>query len=142
MAPGERAPFPVEAVIVEEDTGLVLSADTELHTCDEHPIRLMMALWEFVPERPGGVVLKGRNPYRLFAIVHDFDQEPSCRKEWVTGALDAGLAECRRLRVRAIATQVLGGRYGPITQEWFVAELARALWRNGDTALERIWVMT
>lgn len=141
LAPGERAPFPVQAVIVEEDTGLVLSANTELRISDEHPIRLMMALWDFEPERPGSVVLKGRNPYRLFAIVHDFDQEPACRNEWVTEALGAALAECSRLRVHSVATQVLGSRHGPISREWFVTELERALWRNQDTELRRIWVI-
>ena len=140
-APEDSPPFMVDAVVVEEDTGLILSADTRIKVKDEHPIRLMMALWEFVPEKPGTIVVKGRDPYRLFAIVHDFDEEPSCRKEWVLSSLHAALQQSRKLGVVSLGMQLLGTRYGKLDEEWFVDELERALWRYKGNQLQKLWLM-
>ncbi len=134
-------PFRVDAVVVEEDTGLVLSADRTIIVKDEHPIRLMMALWEFTPEKPGAIVVKGRNPFRLFAIVHDFDAEPSCKKEWVLASLHAALQQCRKLGVLSLGMQLLGCRYGNIEEEWFIDELEKALWRYKGSQLQKLWLM-
>jgi len=137
----DSPPFPVDAVVVEEDTGLILSADTKITVNDEHPIRLMMSLWEFVPEKPGTVVVKGCNPYRLFAIVHDFDEEPACRKEWVLASLHASLQQSKKLGVLSLGMQLLGTRYGSIEEEWFIEELEKALWRYKGNRLQKLWLM-
>ncbi len=140
-APQDDPPFRVDAVVVEEDTGLVLSADTEIKLKDEHPIRMMMALWDFTPETPGTIVVKGRNPFRLFAIVHDFDAEPSCKKEWVLASLHAALQKCKKLGVLSLGMQLLGSRYGSIEKEWFIDELEKALWRYKGNQLQKLWLM-
>ncbi|MDQ3775738.1 MAG: hypothetical protein M3461_16005 [Pseudomonadota bacterium] len=91
IAQDSYPPFDVDAVVLEEDTALILSNNVVIRETKEHAIRLMTDLFEYKEKAPGSVVVKGANPYRFFAIVHDFDKDPSCRKEWVESALHSVL---------------------------------------------------
>ena len=54
----QHPPFLVEARVYEEDRWLVLSSPLEPQAVEEHPIRLMTALWVAEPQSPGSVVVK------------------------------------------------------------------------------------
>jgi len=84
------AALPVDVRVFEEDTYLVLTVDPVMRYVDEHPVRLMTRIMESRPHIPGTVVRKKTNWY---AVVHDLDVEPICRKEW----LDSAYAETLRL---------------------------------------------
>ena len=86
-------------------------------------------------------MVKGRDPYRSFAIVHDFDQEPVCRREWVIGALKATLECCEQLRIGSLGMQVLGSRFGPVHEQWFVAQIQAMPAETPPHTLERICLM-
>lgn len=107
-----KAPFDIQAVVIEEDTAMVLSADTTIRIYDEHPIRLMTSLLDQPPELPGTIVTRGRSPYCFYAIVHDFDQDPSFREDWVASAIELALGKCVDLGIQGLATQMLGSTYG------------------------------
>ena len=107
-----HAPFNLEAIVIEEDTAMVLSADSSVSIHDEHPIRLMTTLIDQKPEQPGSIVIRGKSPYRLYAIVHDFEQTPSFQSEWVTSAIDNALLKCSELEIANLAMQTLGSTYG------------------------------
>ncbi|MGB6363143.1 MAG: hypothetical protein WBG64_10790, partial [Thermoanaerobaculia bacterium] len=66
-APAAQPPFPVDAVVVEEDTYLVLSAETDLRIPGEHPLRVMTAAHELEPELPGSVLVRSGQPLELAA---------------------------------------------------------------------------
>jgi hypothetical protein len=142
MAPREQPPFSVDATVVEEDTYLVLSADPragEPHP--EHPIRVMTSLLEVEPREPGTILVRDRFPLEIAAIVHDLDEEPSWREEWVIGALDRALQEAERRQLRSLGLEMLGAIHGRIERPRFLQLLRQALQRIDSRSLERIWLI-
>ena len=114
IAQDSHPPFDVGAVVLEEDTALILSTNVVIRETKEHVIRLMTDLYQYKEKTPGSIVVKGANPYRFFAIVHDFDKDPSCRKEWVESALHNIFEICKKLGIESLGLQLLGTRHGPL----------------------------
>lgn len=142
LGPRGDQPFPVDAVVLEEDTFLVLSAPpqpTEPQT--EHPIRMMTALMEVEPRPPGSIVVRERTPVEILAIVHDLDSEPSWREEWIAEALDHVFAECERRRITHLGLEMLGTVHGSLQRPRFLQVLRRALARTESKTLERVWLI-
>lgn len=134
-------PFVPDAVVLEEDTSLVLSADPTPRDPGEHPIRIMTALYDHRPCAPGSVVVQGRFPVRMLAMVHDLDQDPTWREEWVCAALDEVLAESGRRGLRRLAMEPLGTVHGRLARERFMALLEQALARASPASPQEIWLM-
>ncbi len=142
-APEDAAPFQVQAVALEEDTSLVLSADSKtIHDSGEHPIRLMSALYAEPRRTPGSVVVKGANPSQFLAIIHDFDQEPSFREDWVWRALGEIFIECDNRKIPALKLAPLGTRYGGLTFSYFREQLDFLLNTTECDCLQQIWLVT
>lgn len=142
VAPRDRSPFPVEAVAAEEDTFLVLSTPPRLPLPAQHPIRVMTSVWELQPEPLGTVVVKGEHPLRLLAVVHDLNQDPTWREEWIVGAIDAILRQAAQRRLTAMALPLLGCRHGRLSPERFVELLTASLVRLAPDGLRHLWLMT
>ena len=140
-APEHKQPFPVDAVAFEEDTFLVLSADRRVRAPKEPLVRLMTRVIETRPETPGSVLVKGKRPLRLLAIVHDLNQEPSWREEWVASALEGIFREAESRRLRSIALPFLGTLHGSLKKERFVELLRCALERMSPNHLKRLWLL-
>lgn len=142
MAPRDEPPFLVEALVLEEDTYLVLSADPRAgEPYPEHPIRMMTSLLEVEPREPGTILLRDRSPLEIAAIVHDLDQEPSWREEWVASALEGAIAEAERLKLHALGLEMLGAMHGRLERPRFLQILRQALQRAHPRSLERIWLI-
>ena len=141
-APEDNPPFSVDAIAVEEDTSLALSADITVRDPKQHPIRLMTELYTERSNEPGGIVVKGNNPVRLMAIVHDFDQEPSCREEWIAASLDRIFEQCARCGFDSLGLERLGTKHGRISRGKFRQLLDAALRNAVPGKLRRIWVIT
>ena len=141
ITPRRQSPFPVEAVTLEEDTYLVLSAKTRLPERSEHPIRVMTALWEAEPEAPGSVVVRPGLRTELLAVVHDLNEEPSWREEWIRTALRRVLEEADRRTIAALGMEPLGCVHGRLERERFEELLEVALQEESPEVLERIWLM-
>ncbi len=140
-SPENRPPFPVDALAREEDTYLVLSADSELRPAAEHPIRLMTALHDAVPEPPGSVVVRPGSPLRLLAVVHDLGREPSWREEWVGQALTGVLRECEARGLASLGLPLLGCVHGHLAVERSVELLRQTVRQIAPTILRRVWLM-
>ncbi len=140
-APKGRRPFPVDGVAFEEDTFLVMSADPVVRDPKEPLVRIMTKVIETRPEVPGSVLVRGKRPLQLLAIVHDLNQEPSWREEWIASALDRiiQLAEGRGLE--SIALPFLGTLHGKLGKERFLMLLRAVLGRNPPTHLKRLWLI-
>jgi len=121
------APFDMQAIVVEEDTSMILSADTNIQIHDEHPIRLMTSLVDHKPELPGTVVVHGKSPYYFYAIVHDFDQYPSFQERWVNSSIDMVMQKSAELRIHRLAMQMLGSIYGSQPENRFMDYLTRRI---------------
>ena len=142
MAPREQPPFAVDAIVVEEDTYLVLSSDPragEPHP--EHPIRVMTSLLEVEPKAPGTIVVRERSPLELAAIVHDLDEEPSWREDWIVSSLDRAIAEAERRKLHSLGLEMLGAIHGRLERPRFLQILRQALQRSDPRQLERIWLI-
>jgi hypothetical protein len=135
------APYPVDAWAAEEDTYLVLSADPEVAEPDEDPERVMAEVLATHPEEPGTVIVKAGCPLRLLAIVHDLNEEPSWKEEWVVKALQGIFQEADKRRVRSLALPLLGSLHGSLEKQRFLVLLREVLERRSPEHLKRLWLV-
>jgi hypothetical protein len=141
VAPPGAPPFLADAVVAEEDTYLVLSPDYEAHETREPPEHLLKMAAASQPAAPGSVVVRASLPVRLLAIVHDLNEEPSWREEWVTTALATVLREAESKEFRSIALPMLGTLYGSLDERRFVELFRAALDDAAPVFPESIWLM-
>jgi hypothetical protein len=140
-APDKRPPFNVDAVAVEEDTFLVMSAHRRVQDPKEPLIKIMTRVIETRPKAPGSVFVKGGSPLRFLAVVHDLNEEPTWREEWILGALEAIFREAERRELRAIALPFLGTLHGSLEKERFLVLLRSALEKISVNHLKRLWLV-
>jgi len=141
VAPENKPPFRTDAVAYEEDTFLVLSAPAELNEPPEPLIRLLTKLREMKPEKPGSVLVKAPSPLQLLAIIHDLNQEPSWKEEWVAKALEGIFRETEQRKLHSLALPFLGTRHGSLGRERFLVLLRSVLKETATHSLKRIWLM-
>lgn len=141
-APENSPPFYVEAMAFEEDTWLILSADPKFCEPEEHPIRLMTELIEAHPEPVGSVSVKGQNPIRFLAIIHDVDRDPTWREEWVERALKEIFRKADQKQLRSIGLPLLGTLHGRLEKQRFLVLLGRALTQTTFNHLKSLWLVT
>ena len=137
-APEDMHTVPTDAVAFEEDTYLVLSADRKFREPHMPLMKIMTNLIETRPELPGSVIVKGKNPARMLAIVHDFNQEPSWREEWIKSALDGILQKADSFRFQSVAIPFLGTVHGSLDKHRFVELFRDALKRVSPKFLKHI----
>ncbi len=139
-APEDQPPFPVEAVVLEEDTYLVLSAGWDEIESDDHPVVILTEAFDTKPEDPGNVVIHEDSPLRFLAVVYDLDQEPSWREEWVERALEGIFQEAERRQIQTIALPFMGTKHGSLEKERFLLLLRKFLDRNRSPYPLRVWL--
>jgi hypothetical protein len=141
-APWNRPPFPVDAVVYEDDTYHVLSADPEFQEVTEHPIRLMTEVLAVRPSIPGEVIIKRGAPLAFLAVIHDLNQDPTWKEEWIIAALHGIFQQAEERKLETIALPVLGARYASLQRERFVVLLRQRLSQLSATSLKRLWLAT
>ena len=139
-APDNSPPFTVQAMAYEEDTFLVMSADPRHAAEPAHPLRLMAELADLTPEKTGSVVVQGRHPVRLLAVVHDVDMNPTWREEWIEGALREIFALAEKHRFVSLGLPLLGTRYGKLDKPRFAGILGRIMRETAWPHLKRLWI--
>lgn len=134
-AASDKQPFPVEAVVLEEDTYRVMSAANRITHLPETTESSLDELKEFTPHVVGELIGRGN---RLYAIVHDFEMEPSFNDEGACQAL-ARLAELARERgFEQIAIQAFQGSPDEASHAWIQAEIQRVL---AGSPVKRVWLI-
>ena len=136
----DSPPNPVDAIVFEEDTFLVMSADPTPKDPKVPMVRVMTSLIETQPRVPGTVLLQGRSPLRMLAIVHDFNQDPSWKEEWIENALRGVFQQMEKLGLQSLALPLLGTVYGTLDKRRFIELLVRALQGTGHNALRLLWL--
>ena len=126
LAPPDEAP-PVDAVVLEEDTWLILAAGPEVTGPADHPVRLLTELHEAEPLAPGTVLVREGRPLTLLAVVHDLGAEPCCQTEWIEAALARILLVCRERHLRSLLLPLFGVRHGKLAPEAALSLVTRAL---------------
>lgn len=140
-APEKMQPFSLDAMVFEEDTFLILSAEKKVRDPQKPLMHVLTELIEIQPETPGDVLVKGKGPFRFLAIIHDLDQEPSWQEEWIKTALDNIFQEAEKRRLQSIAIPFIGTLYGQLEKVRFIELLWQALNRFTPHHLRRLWVI-
>jgi hypothetical protein len=140
-APTTKPPFPIDAVVEEEDTFLVLSAEARVRKPEGSFLKIMTKVIETRPEIPGTVLIRGKTPLRLLAIVHDLNQDPTWKEAWIKNALNRIFQVSERRNLQSIALPLLGTHHGTLDKERFVEMLRHALEKISPSYLQRIWLI-
>lgn len=139
ITPASRAhpPFPVSIQVHAEDIWRVLSTDNRLKDTPEHPVRVATDLIADKPAIPGNILVRGD---RWLAIIYDLDQQPICREEWVTSALEKLLRLATEKGVSSMAIPLLGSEHGDLPWQRSLELIARVL-HASKTGPAKIWLM-
>ena len=142
-APKDNPPFKVEALVAEEDTFRVLSADPVVKEPRESLEVMIEQANEIRPEVPGSVLVRRRrnSPLEFLAIVHDLDLEPSWKEEWISSALDKVFQEVAIRKIRSIALPLMGTTHGTLAMERAARLFRNTLHRGSPVGLQRIWLI-
>ncbi len=135
-------PFHVQALAFEEDTWLIMSANPKNCEPEEHPIRMMTQVIEARPEKVGTVLVRGNNPIRFLAVVHDVDQEPTWREKWVESALREIFLKAEQRGIQSIGLPLIGTLHGKLEEKRFVELLCQVLVQMEFKHLKRLWLIT
>ncbi|HLO25075.1 MAG TPA: hypothetical protein VK187_03110 [Geobacteraceae bacterium] len=137
VTPPDEGPA-VDAVVLEEDTWLILSTGPEVTAPADHAVRLLTELHEAEPLAPGTVLVREEHPLKLLAVVHDFGADPCCRPEWIEAALAGILRICRERQLRSLLLPLLGVRHGRVRPEDVVPLIARTIRSDGAAQLATV----
>ncbi len=137
----DEQPFQVDAVAVEEDTYLVLSADPGVREVKEPLMQVMTRVIEAQPQPPGSVLVKGKGPLRLLAIVHDLNEDPTWKEEWIVCALDGIFREAVSRKLESMALPFIGTKHGNLGQSRFLVLLRRVLEKRAPSYPKRLWLV-
>lgn len=131
-----------DAVVLEEDTALILTAPSAAKPDSEPAVRVMTDLYFDAVRQPGEVVVRNTVPPELLAVVVDLDAEPISSMTAVRAAIERALAVCRARGFRHIAMEPLGCRTGQLHEQQFQGLLTDVLSAPGLTAgLESITLL-
>ena len=130
----------LDAVVIEEDTFLVLSAEPIMHEPTQSLEELERELMEFSPPQPGSVLMRPGNPAELLAIVHELDHSPTWREEWIAAAIDAVIERAQQHQLRRLAMPLLGTIHGRFPARRFIALLRSALERTQPNYPRELWL--
>ena len=140
-APEDMKPFPVDAIVFEEDTFLVLSAEPVLKEPAEHPIKVLNDVWNAQPNKPGTVIVKRTSPLQFLAIVHDLNKEPTWREEWVISSLVGVFRQAEDRRLRSLAIPLLGTKHGSMDVQRCMVLLKAVLTGMKLQHVDRLWLI-
>jgi hypothetical protein len=130
----DQMPFEIQTMVFEEDTYLVLSAGNPIREIRapleelQHEVVAQQAL------KLGELAIRGS---RVFAIVHDFDLQPSFSEGAVQSVLDELCQHVENLDISALGMQALGSHHGDLPRAEAIALIESQPWPD---CLERLWV--
>ncbi len=138
IAPRESPPFPVDVMVFEEDTNLILTVDPVIEHEEEHIIRTMTDIMTAKKHKPGSVVVNGNNWY---AVVIDLDRELICRESWCKEAVDQIFELTVRNDICSIAVPLLGTKYGKLQFEKPLQYIIERISSIQPCCLEYLWLV-
>ena len=119
----------------------MMSPDWKKIESDDHPMAIMIEAFETKPQNLGSVVVLEDSPLRFLAVVHDLDQEPSWREDWIEKALEEVFREAERRKLRRIALPFVGTKHGTLEKERFVVLLREFLKRHPSPDPLQVWLI-
>lgn len=141
LAPARLAPFPVGAVIEEQDTALILDESDEIRNPGEKPPWFYAnKLEQQTLLDPGQVIVRDTEPLRLQLIIHDLESEPICNELWIFQALQQAMEIAEQRKIGAIQSPLLGCKFGKVKPSQFFMILREILNRQRPAPVSRLWI--
>ena len=125
----------------EEDTFLVMSAESRIRPPREPLMKIMTRVIEMKPQVPGSVLVKKGRPMRFLAVVHDLNADPTWKEEWVAEALLGIFKEAEKRRCRSIGIPFLGTLHGSLEKERFLKLFKETVNQVSSKYPESIWLV-
>jgi len=142
VAPPERPPYSVDAVVEEQDTSLLLGDTHVIRDTRESFTALVKEMKIQAPLVPGSVLVRHTTPGRLIAVIYDIGTRPVYREEWIATALAGLFAEMETHRIRNIAMPLLGVTHGHYLNTDFLELLYPVVTSVRAGCPEKIWLVT
>ncbi len=139
--PPSRPPFPVDAVVLEDDTWRVLGAGTRPRVQTDAPLRVHTGALDAQPLELGTVRVGRGSPARIHAIVHDLDAEVTLRRASLVTALQGVLELARARGFSRLAMPLLGTVHGDLSEADAVRLLRVALEGARPGFPARLWLV-
>ena len=133
-------PFAIDAVVLEQDTYLLMVDDGIIREPAESIAALADELVRQQPLSGGTVIALETRPIQLLAVVHDIEFEPTWSEQWITLALDNIVTECIRYEIESLAMRPLAYRHGGFPIDRFI-ELLRNVLVQPTGVLRHIWLV-
>jgi hypothetical protein len=133
------APFEVDAVVVEDDTYMVLSSDPTFEIAHGSLNREVSRAANAEALELGCVVVKPGRPTRFLAVVHDLSKEPTWTEASIQRALTNVLHEAEHRKLKAIAVPPLGTKHGSLAIDRFIELLGIAFSGMNIRHVENVW---
>lgn len=140
IEPHDQAACDPHAIVREEDVQLILTAAATPAPPTQSLAELERAALNAPCRSPGSVVVRAGRPMLLLAVIHDLDDEPSWREEWILSATAAALRAARWRGLMHLSMPLLGTVHGRL-DPWRAAELlVRALHEEPSGRPETLWI--
>jgi hypothetical protein len=137
-----KRPFHIDALVVEKDRYQVLSGEQkELNEDGVDGSKIEKDAQEITPKQPGDCIVSGENPIRFNAIIHDLDQTPTWKEEWIAKALANIFHEISQRQISSIGLPVLGSVHGNLSTSKFAAIFNIALKEATIAHPLKVWIM-
>lgn len=137
IAVAHEPPFFPDFELIEEDTWRVLGAGRQFREVTDHPIRLMTGVIEQAELEAGSCFRRGR---RIFLVIHQIEQEPACRPEWIESALECAFRCVERQQGTSLSLPPPGMEHGNYSLHRSLEVLTGALRSAECTHLQRVWL--
>ena len=140
-APRDYPPFHYQAIVQEQDTNLLLSEQTTLREPGKPAWYLANTLERTESYSLGTIILKGHDPKRLLAIVHDIEQTPTCSPEVIKLAYNNLFKIIETKHISSLAIPLLGTVYGKLRVNESIDLLRESLQQDLPACLNKVWLI-
>ncbi len=99
----------LDAVVLEEDTHLILTVDGRCNYIETHPVRMMTEIHRAKVHEPGSLIVNGKSWY---AVTIDLDSDPLCRPVWVQQVYENIALQIKKNSISKLGIFLLGNVHG------------------------------
>ncbi|MCW8929883.1 MAG: hypothetical protein OQL19_06560 [Gammaproteobacteria bacterium] len=144
ISPKTIPPFPIDAIVEEQDTSLVLQPEDTIHELnDDKPLWYFANTKNLLEEHQlGDVLIKSHNPIRFICIVHDLEQSPSWCSKWIETALKKVFELSNEKSLSILAIPIFGTQFSRFQLEEFISVFVRVLKIQKIKKPRKIWLIS
>jgi len=140
-APRDWPPFHYQAIVEEQDTYLVFDEQTVITDPGKPVWYLANMLERMQTHKLGSVIIKGHAPIHFLAVIHDVDQEPICRTEFIMPAYESVMTAVYKRNIVSLALPLLGTVHGKVPVSESIRFLSETVRGGYPTPLQQLWLI-